>query len=183
MKSGGHLIWRVSLVVGLVMPLAASAKLSNPGNAEVSFTALGPAGMKIVGTENEVKVLENGPAIVVSVPLVKLQTGISIRDEHMRKYLQTEQFPMGELEVSRASLKIPAAGQSVTADAVGTMKLHGKTKPTAFHYTVSRDGSHMKVVGTTHVNMGDFGISVPSYLGITVKPDVEITTRFEITDG
>jgi hypothetical protein len=183
MKSRNQLIWRVPVFAGLIFPLAASAKLANPGNAEVSFTALGPAGMKIVGTENEVKVFDNGPAVVVSVPLAKLQTGISIRDQHMRKYLQTEQYPMGELEVNRASIKIPRPGESVTADAVGTMRLHGKTKPTPFHYTVSRDGTHLKVTGTTHVNMSDFGITVPSYLGITVKPDVEVATRFEVVDG
>jgi hypothetical protein len=183
MKSGNHLVWRISMVAAFVFPLAANAKLSNPNNSEVSFTALGPAGMKIVGTENEVKVLDNGPAIVVSVPLGKLQTGISIRDQHMRKYLETEQFPMGELEVSRASLKIPRPGESVTADAVGTMRLHGKSKPTPFHYTVSRDGTRLKVSGTAHVNMPEFGIAVPSYLGITVKPDVEVATRFEVIDG
>jgi hypothetical protein len=57
------------VIAGLFIPLAASAKLSNPGNAEVSFTALGPAGMKIVGTENELQVSDNGPAVNVAVPV------------------------------------------------------------------------------------------------------------------
>jgi polyisoprenoid-binding protein YceI len=183
MRSGIRHIGRLSMIVGLLFPLVASAKLANPGNAEVSFTAMGPAGMKIVGTENEVKVADSGPAVVVTVPLAKLQTGISVRDQHMRKYLETDQFPTGELEVQRAALKIPRPGEVVTADATGTLKLHGKSKPTAFHYTVSREGTHLKVSGTTHVMMPDFGISVPSYLGITVKPDVEVSVRFEITEG
>jgi polyisoprenoid-binding protein YceI len=183
MRSGFQLRARILVIAGIFIPLAASAKLSNPGNAEVSFTALGPAGLKIVGTENEVRVTDGPTAVSVVVPLGKLQTGISVRDQHMRKYLQTDQYPTGELEVQRAALKIPHPGENVTADGAGTMKLHGKTKSLPFHYTVSRDGAKLKVNGTIKINMGDFGISVPSYLGITVKPDVDVAVHFEISDA
>jgi hypothetical protein len=33
-----------------------------------------------------------------------------------------------------------------------------------------------------HLNMNDFGIQVPSYLGVTVKPDVDVAAQFEVTD-
>ena len=66
----------------------------------------------------------------VSVPLASMKTGISIRDKHMHeKYLQTPNFPSADLQVPRASLKIPAAGGNVAQDAAGTLTLHGKSKP------------------------------------------------------
>jgi len=173
----------LSIVAGLLFPLAASAKLANPANSEVTFTAAGPAGMKIVGTENELKVSDNGPSVVVTAPLQTLKTGISLRDEHVRKALETNQFPTSELEVQHSALKAPKAGETITADATGSLKLHGVTKPTPFHYTATRDGNKIKVTATSHINTNDFGIKIPSYLGITVKPDVDIAVKFEITDG
>ena len=34
--------------------------------------------------------------------------------------------------------------------------------------------------GTVHVNMNDFGITVPVYLGVTVKPDVDVSASFHV---
>jgi hypothetical protein len=31
--------------------------------------------------------------------------------------------------------------------------------------------------------MNDFGITAPSYLGVTVKPDVDINSSFQATDA
>jgi len=31
--------------------------------------------------------------------------------------------------------------------------------------------------------MNDFGINPPSYLGVTVKPDVDLNTAFSATDN
>jgi polyisoprenoid-binding protein YceI len=112
-----------------------------------------------------------------------MKTGISIRDKHMHeKYLQTADFPSSDLQVPRSSLKIPAAGGNVAQDAAGTLTLHGKRKQVNFHYTSSREGSKLKVHGTMHINMNDFGIEVPSYLGVTVKPDVDVMAQFDVTD-
>jgi hypothetical protein len=30
--------------------------------------------------------------------------------------------------------------------------------------------------------MKEFGIDVPSYLGVTVKPDVQVSVKFDATD-
>ena len=62
------------------------------------------------------------------------------------------------------------------------MQLHGKSKPITFHYTAKRDGNVFHVNGTIHVNIVDFGIEIPSYLGVSVKPDVDVTVRFDAND-
>jgi hypothetical protein len=166
----------------LCSSLAAHAKLAKVAGPEVSFTLIGPAGMKIVGSGSALRVLDEGAAVKISVPLASMKTGISMRDKHMHeKYLETANFPAAELQVPRSALKIPAAG-AVTQDTAGTLLLHGKSKSVNFHYNCTRIGAQLNVQGTMHLNMNDFGIQVPSYLGVTVKPDVDVAAQFEVTD-
>ena len=176
-------LWVPAAGAVLCFSLAAHAKLAKVGGPEVSFTLIGPAGMKIVGNGNDLRVADDGAAVKVTVPLASMKTGISIRDKHMHeKYLQTPNYPNAELQVPRAALKIPAAGGNVAQDAAGTLALHGKSKNVNFHYTSSREGSKLKVHGTMHLNMNDFGIEVPVYLGVTVKPDVDVVAQFDVSD-
>jgi hypothetical protein len=46
------------------------------------------------------------------------------------------------------------------------------------HYETKRDGSSFATRGKFHININDFGIAVPSYLGVTVKPDIDVTANF-----
>jgi hypothetical protein len=176
-------LWIPSIAAGvLCSSLAAHAKLAKVAGPEVSFTLIGPAGMKIVGNGSALRVLDEGSTVKIAVPLASMKTGISIRDKHMHeKYLDTANFPTAELQVPRGALKIPAAG-AVTQDTAGTLLLHGKSKIVTFHYNCSRIGAQLNVQGTMHLDMNDFGIQVPSYLGVTVKPEVDVAARFEVTD-
>jgi hypothetical protein len=183
MKGRLRSAWIPAAGAVLCFSLAAHAKLSRVGGPEVSFTLVGPAGMKIVGNGNEMKVADDGQAVKVLVPLAGMKTGISIRDKHMHeKYLQTPNYPTAELNVPRSALRIPADGANVAQDASGTLVLHGKTRPVTFHYKSSREGAKLKVRGSMHINMNDFGIEVPVYLGVTVKPDVDIVAQFDVND-
>jgi hypothetical protein len=175
--------WVAAAGAVLCFSLAAHAKLSKVAGPEVSFTLIGPAGMKIVGTGNDMRVNDDGQAVKVTVPLAGMKTGISIRDKHMHeKYLQTPNYPTAELQVPRSGLKILGGGGNVNQETTGTLVLHGKSKPVTFRYKGSREGSKLKVQGTMHLNMNDFGIEVPSYLGVTVKPDVDVVAQFDVTD-
>jgi polyisoprenoid-binding protein YceI len=168
----------------LAFPLIADAKLTRSGDPSVSFTAIGPGGLKIVGTTSELNVVDDAQSVSVVVPLSNLSTGIALRDRHMReKYLQVQSYPTATLKVDRASVKFPAAGAEATGDAQGTMTIHGQSHGVTFHYAAKREGAGYAVNGTVHVSMKDYGIEVPSYLGVTVKPDVDVTVRFVANDG
>jgi polyisoprenoid-binding protein YceI len=161
---------------------AARAAFSSPRDTKVSFEAAGPAGMKIEGTTNELKVDEAQGTVTIDVPLANLVTGIALRDRHMReKYLEVPRFPDAVLTVSRDALKIPPSGARVEADAPGTLKLHGQTRPVTVHYSAAADADGVAVHGAVHVKMDDFGISVPTYLGVTVKPDVDVRADFHVS--
>ena len=168
----------------LCLAWVADAKLSRAGAPDVSFTAVGPAGMKIVGTTTELSVADDGQAVTVTVPLTNLTTGIALRDRHMKeKYLDVGKYPQAKLVVSRASIKFPSAGAESQSDGQGAMTIHGVTKNVPFKYTSKHDDRGYHVNGTVRLNIGDFGIEVPKYLGVTVKPDIDVAVRFDANDG
>jgi polyisoprenoid-binding protein YceI len=158
-----------------------SAALSASTDAHVTFDAAGPAGMKIEGTTTDLAVADDGSNVTVNVPLANLTTGISLRDHHMKeKYLEVPKYPAASLSIARAALKFPAAGGDVSADVPGTVTMHGQTKPVTVHYTAKAAGGGFDAKGAFRVNMNDFGITVPVYLGVTVKPDVDVSAAFHV---
>jgi len=162
---------------------AAHARLARSGEAQVSFTALGPAGMSIVGTTSELQVTETDQELVVTVPLRTLDTKIDLRNKHMReKYLEVDKFPNAELRVAKSAITAPK-GAPVSGKTTGNLTIHGQTKPTAFSYTAKNDGPRTAVSGAMHVNMKDFGIAQPGYAGITVKPEVDVAVSFGVQDN
>ncbi len=161
----------------------ADATLSAQPGSSVSFTAAGPAGMKIVGTTSELAAGDDGQSVTITVTMTHLATGIELRDKHMReKYLEVQTYPTATLTVPRAALVFPAAGATQTGDSQGSLTLHGQTHPSTFHYSATNNAGAYKVDATVRVNMHDFGITVPSYLGVTVKPDVDVEVHFTATD-
>jgi hypothetical protein len=165
----------VVAIVGL-----AEGKLERTGKPEVTFHAVGPGGLSIEGTSSELDVVEAGEELVVVVPLAKLDTKIDLRNKHLReKYLQVEQYPNAELRVAKASLKMPT-GAPVSAHGEGTLTMHGRSKATPFHYTAAPEGGEVKVEGTLRLSMTDFGIATPSFMGVTVKPDVDVKVSFRV---
>jgi polyisoprenoid-binding protein YceI len=182
-----HRMSRLFLVaapfVALTVPMGAAAALSDAGGTHVRFLAIGPAGMKITGEASTVKVIEEGPKVTIVVPLTPLQTGISLRDSHMReKYLEVSKFPDARLSVARSALKLPQEGASSEGDAPGELSLHGRTRPVKVHYHVKLAGGVYQASGTLRVDMTEYGIETPGYLGVSVKPGVDITVEFQAKD-
>ena len=172
-----------TLAFATTLAVTADAKLARTGTPQVAFHASGPAGMKIVGQTTDLDVDDQGAKIVIKVPLRNLTTGIALRDDHMRnKYLQIGSYPNAELSVDRASIHFPTGDGTASGDANGTMAIHGKTKNVSFHYNVARTGGSLHVGGTTKLDIRDYGIDIPSYLGVTVKPDIDVEVQFTATE-
>jgi predicted outer membrane repeat protein len=173
----------VTLAFATTLAVTADARLARTGTPQVAFHASGPAGMKIVGQTSDLDIDDQGARIVIKVPLRNLATGISLRDDHMRnKYLQVGSFPNAELSVDRATIHFPNGDGVSSGDASGTMAIHGKTKNVSFHYNVARTGGALHVGGTTKLDIRDYGIDIPSYLGVTVKPDIDVEVQFTATE-
>ena len=170
------LVPTVLLVLGAT---SAYAKLAAQGGS-VEFTAVGPGGLKIAGKSTDVSASDDGANVVITVPLAKLDTGIGLRNSHMRdKYLETGKYPNAVLTVPKAQLALANGG---SGDATGTLALHGKQKLVKVHYTAKKEGADFVVTGTTRVDMTEFGIEQPSFAGATVKPAVDVAVAFRAKD-
>jgi polyisoprenoid-binding protein YceI len=168
-------------VVAVGLGSEARAALSAASESRVSFEGKGPAGFKIGGTTNELTIAEADGNVVITVPLANLNTGIDLRDHHMReKYLEVPKFPVAVLTVSRSALRVPPPGERIEADAPGTLTLHGQTHPVSVHYDAKAEGPAYAAHGKFRINMNEYGINVPSYLGVTVKPEIDVNASLHV---
>jgi len=162
----------------LVFPLLAAATKVT-GEPTAGFHGRGPGGFGLDGKTNQLRVEDDGTTLKITVPLATLQTGIGLRDKHMReKYLQVDKFPDVVLEVPWSGVKLPADGQTGEGSAPGKMTLHGKTKDVQVKYRIVRTGNRYQVTGHVPVNVKDYDIEVPSYMGITMQPDIDASASF-----
>lgn len=162
----------------------AEAKLAKTGGSVATFHALGTVGgMKIDGSTSELNVTDDGTTVKVIVTLTNLDTKMDLRNKHMReKYLEVQTYPTADLSVARSALKLPAVGASSSGDAPGTMKIHGKEHAVTVHYAAGNSGGNITVKGSTRVSIPDYGITIPTYMGVSVKPDVDLEVDFVVTD-
>lgn len=138
--------------------------------SEVSFLAIGyPSMLKIHAhcDKSEAKVqvrqCEGAPCnkLTASVDLDSCDTGIDMRNRHMKeKYLQTAQFPKANLEAF-----IPSGD----GDFKGAIQIHGNTKPVSGKV----EGGVIKF----KLKISDFGIDIPSFMGVVVADVVEIEAK------
>jgi polyisoprenoid-binding protein YceI len=185
-QKGEKRMWNLTRVFAMVLVFGSAspvhAKLTKSGNqAAVSFTAKGTGGMSIVGKTAELVLQDDGKMLLFKVPLKNLTTGLGLRDKHLReKYLQVEKYPTAELTVDRQSLK-PFTGNKMTIEIKGVMKIHGKTKTVSIHAVGQKNGQTIQVTASAQLNIQDYSIPIPSFLGISVKPDVNIAVTFEVS--
>ncbi|MEO7330271.1 MAG: YceI family protein [Minicystis sp.] len=182
-RSSSRVLASGALLAALTFSLIAAAKLNRTDSASAGFHASGPVGMNIDGTTSDVTVTDDGSSVTIVVRLSNLSTGMSLRDKHAKEHLEVDSFPTAELKVARSAIKFPAAGAESSGDAKGSLKIHGQTKDVTFHYTAKLDGDTYGVKGNAAVNINDFGIKTPSYLGVSVKPDITVNVQFQAKDN
>lgn len=171
----------LALVLVAQLPATALAVIHAVGQGEAHFAATGTLGMSIDGASHDLTVANDGTRVVVRARLSAFETGIGLRDRHMREYLDVTHFPNAELVLERQAIQLPASG-SATRSVRGSLSLHGQTHPVDVRYTAQRNGSDTVVNASFRVNFTNYGVEVPSYLGVTVHPDVDVTVRITVRD-
>lgn len=161
--------------------LAAFTRTTTP--AAVQFTGVGAGGFKMVGKTATLTLEQDDKTLTLIVPLAEVKTGIALRDRHMReKYLEVAKYPDVRLAVPLASLPAPAEGATVKGELKGLLSLHGKQQEIVFKYQASCGAQSLCTAkGGFTINVKDYGIVVPSYLGVTLKPDIDVEAHFEAT--
>ena len=116
----------------------------------------------------------------VEVDLASLDTGIQLRNKHMREnHLETEKYPKVVFEGARileASSRTLEPGKVVRTRIAGRFDLHGvsKTIEVPVDVTRNKDGS-LNVIAQFDVPLADYNIDRPSFLLLKLNEMQHIT--------
>ena len=119
-----------------------------------------------------------------AVDLRTLDTGISLRNEHLReKYLEVDKAPgydkaiLSDIDLKGLKPDAPDGKGAFT----GSLTLHGVKKTVTGPVEVRKAGASLRVKASFPVNLSDYNISEPSYLGVGVKNTVQVEVTFTVT--
>ncbi len=162
--AGADSSWRVSGgEVRVVCPMTVGGSFEAKTSAIQGTVTAGAAGAPLGGE--------------LSVDLATLDTGIGLRNEHMKNnYLQVgrgQGFDHAVLSGIRLGDADPQGLQGKTAFTASFL-LHGTTKPVSGQATIRRDGKDVRVEASFPVSIAAFGIEKPQYLGVGVKDQVTV---------
>lgn len=151
-----------------------------------SFLAIGnPSAIRIdgkgEGPEGELISKEAGENLALSgelrVNLKAYDTGIALRDRHMKeKYLEVEKYEKAILTVG--DLTVPKSAFVKEGESkwpfTGVLELHGVKKSVQGEFTLKNSKEGLSLNAGFPLKLSDFGITVPSFAGITVADQVEV---------
>jgi polyisoprenoid-binding protein YceI len=115
----------------------------------------------------------------IAVDLKTLDSGISLRNTHMREnYLEVGKGEGFERAVlSEIVVKGDAATATGATPFTATLLVHGTRKPVSGQARIARTGTDVRVDASFPVHLPDFGIPEPRYLGVGVKDQVQVKVK------
>jgi polyisoprenoid-binding protein YceI len=115
----------------------------------------------------------------LSVDLRTLDTGIGLRNTHMRdNYLQVDAQPGFDRAVLSAIPASLAAASGRRERFTARLTLHGVTREVTGDAVVRRQGTNLQVEASFTVRLSEFQIPEPRYLGVGVRDQVSIRVTF-----
>jgi len=172
---------RYLTLLPLLLSSPAWAGYSVTGTPKVGFQATGSV-MDMEGVGHSVTLADDGTNLAFTVPMATVTTDNSLRDEHMHdNYVEVAKFPNAVISFPRAAVKLPAGdGEKVSGSVGGTFMVHGVNQPVSITYTAKRAKGVTKVDAKFAFDVSKHGISIPSYLGVTIEPAMTATVALEL---
>ena len=119
------------------------------------------------------------------VPVRTLSTGLGLRDEHMRRYVfatSDGQTPDIRFTSDTAECAMPSR-QATTCRVDGQLTIRGVVRPFAVALKLTRDGGLYRAVGDGLMKLSDYGIPLPTQLGVSTSDEVKLHLEFAATPG
>ena len=120
----------------------------------------------------------------LAVNLRTLDTGIDLRNEHLREnYLEEENGPrfdtatLSEIELNGLNPEAPEGKGSFT----GRLTLHGVTQTVTGAVDVRQAGGGLRVKASFPIHLPDYRIRQPRYLGVGVTDAVRVEVAFAVS--
>lgn len=163
-----------SLIQLFFLSLLSFATFANSGKLNFKFKATtNVPGVKINGELKEVKTfsLESGAKVVI--PAAELDTGLAMRDTHMRKDIFNEkdvEITVKSVEdcLKQTKCKIPI-----------TIKIQDAMKD---YDLVASTENKKNYSGNLELKLSDFNIPQPSKMGVKVRDAIDIEFNVEVLD-
>jgi polyisoprenoid-binding protein YceI len=174
-------LFRSFVSLSLLSASLAFAGWTQEGAGSATVDAKGTMGIKIHGHTEKVTVSDDGKTLTVTVGAADIETDNSLRNGHMREDIGAEKYKTLALSVPLESLKFSEEdGKTVEAEGTGDFAWHDKVVKVPFKYKATRSKGVYAVEATAKLNVEDFGIKIRSYLGVGVKPEVDIGAKFSV---
>jgi len=176
----------LTLLFSMKSAFALPTILKVVGEGKTEFIATGrPSMLKIHGQSKgpEGSVILDGNTITgtLSLKLSDLSTGIDLRDNHMReKYLEIKSYPTAILTLKPLILPKFEGDGTKEMPFSGELNLHGNTKLVSGTAVVSSKDRSYTISAQYPIHLSDFKIEIPSYMGIKVADDVNVTVQLKM---
>jgi hypothetical protein len=158
------------VVISLFSLTAFSAEVGV--NAKVSLT---PAGGFVAHTKDVQGSATINDGLVsarnIHVKLKSIVTGISLRDVHTQKHMETDRFPDAILVVAKGK-----AGKGRAK-----IKFHGIVKTVPGTYSILDEGHFLRA--EFPISLKEFGITGIRYMGVGVKDQVKVDVTLPLKSG
>ena len=121
----------------------------------------------------------NQSEIYFEVDLNSLDTGIGLRNRHMREnYLETDKFPYTHYKGKiTSSKKLDDSTYTVVAE--GIIFIHGVEKPLSVEGTlVQINANFFRIKSNFQVKLSDFGIKIPSIMFYKINETMQLVLDF-----
>jgi polyisoprenoid-binding protein YceI len=172
----------VSSLIWTLPAAAAASKTWKVAESQVTFQAVGKPGfIRINGKNAKVDGSSTWDGTQLQgeykVKLSDLETGLSLRDQHMKeKYLEVQKYPEAILTLD----PIPwNASSESSLPFKGKLKLHGVEQAIEGQAKLSPNGSQLAVEASFELILSQFKIDIPVYAGITVAEKVDVKVTFD----
>jgi polyisoprenoid-binding protein YceI len=126
---------------------------------------------------SEGPVLEQIEAVL---PVKTLETGLGLRDQHMRKYIFTTddgQTPDVRFVADKATCSKQSGNES-TCQVTGDLVIRGTARPFTIALKVIEDSGSFRASGDSVVKLSTYGIPQPSQLGVKTLDEVKVRLDF-----
>ncbi len=113
------------------------------------------------------------------VDLNTLDTGIGLRDKHMRdNYLETEKYPFAEFTGKMSPIPMLNSGTKSPVSAIGKFKIHGVERQIEVKGTLSKNArGELELVAGFDILLSDYKIPVPKLVFYELAEKQEVTIK------
>jgi polyisoprenoid-binding protein YceI len=121
-----------------------------------------------------------GAELYFEVELNTLETGIGLRDRHMRDdYLHTNKFPLTHF-TGKISESTRISDTEYDVKAKGKMFIHGVTKDITINGKIYKLGTGFKLKSNFSVNLTDYNIKVPQFMFVRISEEIKLYLDFVV---